>query len=580
MRTVDGEQNPMSAPGPPLPSRRTFLFATGALAAGRTAAAIAQQTESDQELSENSAMIDERTIAEAEKLAGIAFTDDERRMMAEHVEEHLQRLRQRQTLLPIPFELSPALRFDPRLPGMDFTSLGRTVRWSDSAEEPLPRRDEDIAFAPVTTLARWIKERRLPSQRLTRIYLDRLKRFGPELECVITLTEERAMTQAREADIEIAAGKYRGPLHGIPWGAKDLFDTANIPTTWGAAPYRQRVPTEDAVVVKRLDGAGAVLVAKLSLGALAYNDIWFGGTTRNPWKREQGSSGSSAGSAAATAAGLVGFTLGTETYGSIVSPCMRCGPTGLRPTFGRVARTGAMPLCWSLDKIGPICRTAEDCALVLATINGADDGDPSSLEVPFSFDAERTVAGLRVGYAPAWFEGEAALEMDRQALQTLIDLGMKPVQIELPDWPYDTLLNVIFAESAAAFEELTRSGRDDELVWQDPEAWPNSFRQSWFIPAVEYIQISRFRRQVMNMMAERFAGVDCVVSPSFAAHLLLITNQTGHPSITLRTGFRDDGTPYGITLVGRLFDEGTLCSIAMALERRLGVWSARPPGFG
>jgi Asp-tRNA(Asn)/Glu-tRNA(Gln) amidotransferase A subunit family amidase len=329
--------------------------------------------------------------------------------------------------------------------------------------------------------------------------------------------------------------------------------------------------------VQRLDEAGAVLVGKLTLGALAYGDIWFDGRTNNPWNLEQGSRGSSAGPAAAAAAGLVGFALGTETYGSIVSPCMRCGTTGLRPTFGRVARTGAMTLCWSLDKIGAICRTVEDCALVLSAINGADPGDPSSLEVPFEFDAGRPAKGLRVGYHAKWFAGEKVSDAERRVPDAATRAGLELVEIDLPDWPYDALLTALRVEAAAAFEELTLGNRDDELKWQEPEAWPNTFRQTRFAPAIEYVQAQRFRRQVMQMMARKRRGVSAILSPSYAGSLLLITNNTGHPSLTLRCGFRDDRTPRGITLWGRLFDEGTLCRIGMALEKELNVWDQRPP---
>ncbi len=329
-------------------------------------------------------------------------------------------------------------------------------------------------------------------------------------------------------------------------------------------------------MVRRLDEAGAVLVAKLTLGALAYGDIWFGGRTNNPWKLDQGSSGSSAGSAAATAAGLVGFSLGTETLGSIVTPCMRCGTTGLRPTFGRVPRTGAMALCWSLDKIGPICRSVEDCLLVLDAINGADPGDPASLDEPLAFSGSQPVHGVRVGYAPAWFEGERASDHDRVALEALRRSGVELVEVELPQWPYGTLLTILRVEATACHEDMTLKNRDDELVWQEPRAWPNTFRQTRFAPAVEYVQAQRFRRLVMEMMAERMQELDAVISPSFAGSLLLITNNTGHPSLTVRSGFRDDGTPTGITLWGHLFDEGTLGRLGLALERELGVWDRRP----
>jgi Asp-tRNA(Asn)/Glu-tRNA(Gln) amidotransferase A subunit family amidase len=422
-----------------------------------------------------------------------------------------------------------------------------------------------------------LREKVLTSAQLTKIYIDRLKAIDPKIRAVITLTEDLAFRQAARADAEFAAGRDRGPLQGIPYGAKDLLDTAGIRTTWGAEPFIERVPAHNAVVVQRLEDAGAVLVAKLSLGALAYNDIWFGGRTNNPWRLEQGSSGSSAGSAAAVAAGLVGFSIGTETYGSIVSPCMRCGATGLRPTFGRVARTGAMALCWSLDKIGPITRTVEDSMLVLQAINGGDAGDPSSVTVPIVYDASRPLDEIRVGYNPKWFEGDQANDIDREILEVVRHLGVKLVEIDLPDWPYDTLLNILLCEAAAAFEELTRTNLDDSLKWQQPQAWPNTFRQAWFIPGIEYVQADRFRRQCMQMMAQRMEKVDVILAPSFAESLLLITNNTGQPSLTIRAGFKDNGTPHGITLIGRLFDEGAIARLGLAIERQIEVWDHRPP---
>jgi Asp-tRNA(Asn)/Glu-tRNA(Gln) amidotransferase A subunit family amidase len=517
------------------------------------------------------------TVAEAEKLAGVHFSGSERQMIVDSIQEHLDRLRARQSMALPTHDDAPALIFDVRLPELSLDHLVDQFAPRPAGPGRPPGDDADLAFAPLSALAQWVRLRQVTSQRLTRVYHKRLRELGPRLECVITLIDEAAaMAKAREADIEIASGRWRGPLHGIPWGAKDLFDTTGVPTTWGAMPYRNRVPQRDAHVVRRLEEAGAILIAKLSLGALAYNDRWFGGRTRNPFNLERGSSGSSAGSAAATAAGLVGFSLGTETYGSIVSPCMRCGTTGLRPTFGRVGRSGAMPLCWSLDKIGPICRTVEDCILVLRAINGWDPDDPSSLDVPLAYDGAAPLEGLRVGHCPRWFQEQPANDLDRHALEVLEGLGVQMVEVELPDWPYDVLLNNLFAEAAASFEELTRSNRDDELVWQDKEAWPNSFRRSWFIPAVEQVQVDRFRRRLMRMMAERFERVDAIVSPSFAASLLLITNFTGHPSLTLRSGFVDEKTPHGITLWGRLFEEGTLVRIGTALEDALNVWAIRP----
>jgi len=511
------------------------------------------------------------TIEEAEKLAAVQYTPAERELVVGDIGDGIERIRRRREF-PLSNGVAPQQVFRPAA-GPD--------RLHPPAPPPrttrrVPDNDEDIAFSPLTDLAAWVRDGKLTSTRLTEIYLDRLDRYGERLECVVTRTDDLARRQARQADEEIRAGRWRGALHGIPWGAKDLLDTAGIRTTWGATPYRDRVPERDAAVVERLGEAGAVLAAKLTLGALAYGDIWFDGKTRNPFNVEQGSSGSSAGSAAATAAGLVGFAVGTETLGSIVSPCMRCGATGLRPTFSRVSRRGAMALCWSLDKIGPICRTVEDCAHVLRVISRYDEADPSSTDAPFVFDPRRSVHGIRLGYNPSWFAGNAAGEHDRRALDAARKSGMKLVEIDLPDWPYDALLTILLVEAAAAFEELTLDGRDDELVWQEPQAWPNTFRTARFIPAVEYVQAERFRRRVGEMMAERFDDVHAIMSPSYAASLLLITNCTGHPSLTLRTGFADNGTPRGTTINGRLFDEGTLCSIGMAIERELGVWDRRP----
>jgi Asp-tRNA(Asn)/Glu-tRNA(Gln) amidotransferase A subunit family amidase len=418
---------------------------------------------------------------------------------------------------------------------------------------------------------------------------------------VITLTREHALAQAKAADAEIAAGKYRGPLHGIPWGAKDLLDTAGIPTTYGAEPYRNRVPATDSAVVRKLNEAGAVLVAKLSLGALALNDIWFGGQTMNPWLIEEGSSGSSAGPGAAVAAGLVGFAIGSETGGSIVSPSMRCGVTGLRPTYGRVPRTGAMTLCWSLDKLGPMTRSVEDAILVLKAISGPDAGDVASVPSELSFSSSKSVQGLRVGYFPGWMKEAPATDVDRAALETVKKLGMAPVEVAIPDWPYDSLNLILFAEGAAAFEELTLSHQVDQLKAQVPDAWPNCFRQARFLSAVDFVQADRLRRKVALEMARVFADVDLLLVPSLRDEMLVITNNTGHPSLTLRAGFVDVSearsdwapdpknplprfnpprrVPHGITLIGRLFDEGTLAEAGLAMEKAFGVAAERPAGF-
>jgi Asp-tRNA(Asn)/Glu-tRNA(Gln) amidotransferase A subunit family amidase len=544
------------------------------------------------------------TFAEAEKLVQFELTAAQRSEAAGNWRKSMAPLYERRTgprKFAPPASVAPATCWNPALPGIE-TGPGRDrfVR-TPGAREPVPADDADIAFAPLTRLSRWIEARQLTSERLTHIYLDRLARFDPKLRCVITLTRDLALAQAQQADKEIAAGHYRGPLHGIPWGAKDLLDTAGIATTYGAEPYRNRVPAEDAAVVKRLHAAGAVLAAKLSLGALALNDIWFGGQTMNPWLLEEGASGSSAGPGAATAAGLVGFAIGSETGGSIVSPSMRCGVTGLRPTYGRVARTGAMTLCWSLDKLGPMTRGVEDALLVLQAIGGADPGDVASVPSRLDFDATAPVAGLRVGYIPGWMKESPATDVDRAALETVRKVGMLPVEIALPDWPYDSLSLILFAEGAAAFEELTLAGGLDQLRAQVPDAWPNLFRQARFLSAVDFVQADRFRRSVAQQMARIFTQVDLLLVPSLRDEMLTITNFTGHPSLTLRAGFvevseaRSDWAPdpahplprfspprrvpHGVTLIGRLFEEGTIGRAGLALERAMNVAAERPPGF-
>lgn len=544
------------------------------------------------------------TFAEAQKLVQFQLTEPERSEAAGSWRANMAALYERRTgprKVALDPMLAPATQWNPVLPGLKAGPARDRFMRSSEVVAALPANDEDIAFSSVVQLSRWIEQRKLSSERLTRIYLSRLEQFDSKLRCVITLTRDLALAQAKQADAEIAAGKYRGPLHGIPWGAKDLLDTAGIPTTYGAEPLRNRIPTEDAVVVKRLHAAGAVLVAKLSLGALALNDIWFGGQTMNPWLLEEGSSGSSAGPGAATAAGLVGFAIGSETGGSIVSPAMRCGVTGLRPTYGRVPRTGAMTLCWSLDKLGPMTRNVEDALLVLNAISGPDAGDLASVASKLDFDAETPVAGLRVGYFPAWMKENPATEVDRAALSVAKKLGMVPVELTLPDWPYDSLELILFAEGAAAFEELTLSGALNQLKVQVSDAWPNLFRQARFLSAVDFVQADRFRRKVADEMARIFARVDLLLVPSLRDEILTITNFTGHPSLTLRAGFvavseaRSDWAPdpnhplpkfspprrvpHGITLIGQLFDEGTLGLAGMALERTFGIANERPPGF-
>src|SRR5881296_587164 len=481
------------------------------------------------------------TFAEAEKLVQVELTSAERRVAAESWRVNLASVYERRTgphKVALEPTVAPWSRYNSVLPGEHAGPQRDQFIRSKTDPGPLPANDADIAFAPVTQLSRWIEQRKLTSERLTQIYLKRIEQYDSKLRSIITLTRDLALTQAKKADEEIAAGKYRGPLHGIPWGGKDLLDTAGIPTTYGAEPFRNRIPRDDAAVVKRLHAAGAVLLAKLSLGALALNDIWFGGQTVNPWLLEEGASGSSAGPGAATAAGLVGFSIGSETGGSIVSPSMRCGIAGLRPTYGREPRTGAMTLCWSLDKLGPMTRTVEDALLVLHAISGADPGDVSSVTRPLDYDASKPVKGLRVGYFPAWMNQAPSTDVDRAALATLPKLGLVPVEVSLPNWPYNSLNVILFAEGAAAFEELTLSHRMDQLKVQTPDAWPNLFRQSRFLSAVDFVQADRFRRKVAQEMARIFSQVDLLLVPSLRDEMLTISNQTGHPSLTLREDAR------------------------------------------
>jgi Asp-tRNA(Asn)/Glu-tRNA(Gln) amidotransferase A subunit family amidase len=595
-------------------SRRQFLVNAAVSCFGTTIASLAQaQQATEPPAGEPPAFgtappvgpeVSTATFVEAEKLVQMPMDPAHRAEAAGNWRSAMAPLYERRTgprKIAIEPTVAPYSLWNPVLPGEHAAAQQDQFVWSRPDPGQLPSNEADIAFAPVTRLARWIETRQITSERLTQIYLKRLSQYDPKLRCVITLTSELALEQARNADREIAAGNYRGPLHGIPWGAKDLLDTANIPTTYGAEPFRNRVPAADAAVVKRLHEAGAVLVAKLSLGALALNDIWFGGQTMNPWLLQEGSSGSSAGPGAATAAGLVGFAIGSETGGSIVGPSMRCGVTGLRPTYGRVPRTGAMTLCWSLDKLGPMARSVEDTILVLHTISGRDPGDLCSASSKLDFYANAPVTGLRVGYFPQWMKESPATEVDRAALETVKKVGMVPVEVSIPNWPYDSLDVILFAEAAAAFEELTLSGQVDQLKVQVPDAWPNTFRQSRFLSAVDFVQCDRFRRKVAMEMARVFSQVDLLLVPSLRDEMLTITNFTGHPSLTLRAGFvevseaRSDWAPdpanplpkfsparrvpHGVTLIARLFDEGTLVRAGLALERSFAVANERPPGF-
>ncbi len=539
------------------------------------------------------------TLAAAEALFAVDYTPAEREQMLDNVESLLASVLARRQM-KLTNDMPMASRFDPRLPHTVLPGPG-TLRFSQ-IDAPCPAGEDDIAFAPVTHLSRWIADGALTSRRLTELYLRRIEALNPSLLCFAIVTPERALAQADAADRALAGGTHLGPLHGIPYGLKDLFDTAGIVTGWGAEPFQDRVPERDAAIVAKLEAAGAVLLGKTTLGALAYGDIWYGGRTRNPWNLNEGSSGSSAGSASATAAGLCGFSIGTETLGSITSPSQRCGTTGLRPTFGRVSRAGGMALCWSLDKVGPICRGAEDTAIVLAALNGFDPADRGSIDVPFSFDAGASLRGMRVGFIPQAFS-QGATEVDDAALDAARRLDVEIVEVSLPDLPYNALMNVLYAEAAAAFEDLTLSGRDDLLTWQSPAAWPNTFRKARFLSAVDHIQLDRLRYQVMLALDGLFTQVDALIGPFATGPMLVASNFTGHPCLHVRAGFLDltnrgypdlgssrlttvdpgdtgprFRVPQGISLWGRLFEEGRLVTLGIALERALGVADERP-GF-
>ncbi len=540
------------------------------------------------------------TIREAEKLLGIAFTEDERALLATTVAQQVASvvaLRQ----VPRPLDLEPALVFDPRLPEGTYPPQPDRLRTAAGDPGPLPAREQDIAYAPVTAQAYWIRTGQLTSAALTDLYLERIERLAPKLECYITVTADLARRQARALDEELAAGRYRGPLHGIPYGLKDVFDTAGIATTWGAQPYRDRVPETDARVTVMLREAGAVLLGKTATGALANGWEWFGGISRNPWNTAEPAGGSSTGSGAAAAAALCSFAIGTDSLGSILNPADRCGVTGLRPTFGRVPVEGGMPLTPSLDRIGPLCRSVEDAAVVLAAINGADPASPTSIAMGFDYDAHIDLRGIRVGYSPAWFEqvgfgpgaSVPASEAHLNALETLSGLGVSMIEVELPVLPYGVLLNNLKVESAAVFESLTLSG-EDELLPKTSFGWPNSWREARLLSAVDYLQAERFRRQVMREMHAIFDRVDLLFGPTYGSfELVLVTNFTGHPGLSMRAGLGksptrslvlpdDPGGPehtitHNVAFHGRLFEEGRMLAVARALEEALGVAGHRPP---
>ncbi|HSL71297.1 MAG TPA: amidase [Longimicrobiales bacterium] len=526
--------------------------------------------------------ITKEMLQQAEQLAGLQFTDAEREAMLRGLDNNLRSYEQLRTV-SLSNSVPPAVQFDPLLPGMQLPTERRPIRFS-SATVTAPRNLEEVAFWPVLKLAALVRSGAVSPVALTELYLDRLKRFGSRLEAVVTLTDDRARAQARQAEREIKAGQYRGVLHGIPWGAKDLLATRGYRTTWGASPYQSQMIDEDATVVKRLDAAGAILVAKLTLGALAQGDRWYGGMTRNPWNLEQGSSGSSAGPGATTAAGLVGFSIGTETQGSIVSPSTRNGVTGLRPTFGRVPRTGAMALSWSMDKIGPMCRTVEDCAAVFAAIQGPDGQDLTIKDLPFNWDATQSARTLRIGYFQKAFEqteNHPTRPFDDAALAVFRKLGINLIPVDLTmTLPVGALRIILNAESAAAFDELTR-GLADDLMLKDPErsTWPNSFRTARSIPAVEYIQANRVRTLVMKAVHEAMKDIDVLVTPSFLGNIIQLTNLTGHPCVVLPNGFTEENTPVSLSFIGGLYREAETLLVAKLYQDNTAFHTKYPPEF-
>ncbi|MBI2429122.1 MAG: amidase [Ignavibacteriales bacterium] len=516
-------------------------------------------------------------IPPAEKMFGLRFNDAKRDSMLSDVQSQLESY-QRLRAIELQNSVVPSVLFNPIPVGMT-PPKGKSVFAFDAPKNiDVPKNPDDLAFYSVAELGSLIKSKKITSTQLTKLYLERLRKYGPMLQCVITLTDSLALAHAARADKEIAAGKYRGPLHGIPYGAKDLLAAKKYPTTWGSVPFKDQVIDEDATVIKKLEAAGAILVAKLTMGELAWGDVWFGGMTRSPWDTSHGSSGSSAGSASATAAGLVAFAIGSETYGSIVSPSTRCGTTGLRPTYGRVSRAGAMALSWTMDKLGPICRSAEDCAIVFNAIYGPDGIDQTVYDVPFRYEPKKTdLKKLRIGYLKTDFDSAKFWKSyNDSVLIVLQKLGATLIPIELPNYPVGDISIMLSAESAAAFDDVTRSGKDDMMVRQIKNAWPNSFRASRFIPAVEYIQASRVRTLLIQEMAKLMKTIDVYINPSLEGNSLLLTNLTGHPCVTVPNGFTEKGTPVSITFTGKLFDEGTVLAVAKKYQDATGYHLKHP----
>ncbi len=523
-------------------------------------------------------VIDKNTVKQGAKLMGLEFTNPEIDSMMNGLRNQIQQFRNNRGI-QLDNSIPPALYFNPLPTGFIIPKASSAFKAGKVGRVTLPKNENDLAFYTVRQLAVLIKTQQITSEKLTRFFIKRLKKYDSKLKCVITLTEDLAIKQAQQADQEIARGRYRGLLHGIPYGAKDLFAKEGYKTTWGAMPYKNQTLDTDATVIQRLEKAGAVLVAKLTLGALAWGDVWFGGMTRNPWNTQQGSSGSSAGSASAVAAGLVPFAIGTETLGSIVSPSTRCGVTGLRPTYGRVSRTGAMALSWTMDKVGPMTRSVEDLAIVFQAIHGKDGKDLSLFEAPFNYNGTQTVAQMKktikVGYVKSFFEQQYSFKAyDQATLDKMKQIGFELVPVELPQLPQITF--ILWAEAAAAFDALTRSNRDDLLVRQIKQAWPNYFRMARFVPAVEYIQANRLRTVLIQQMQEKLRDIDVFLAPSFVGSTLTMTNLSGHPCVVLPNGFTGQKTPTSITFIGKLFGEGKLLQVAKAYQEATSFHKKHP----
>ena len=502
-------------------------------------------------------------IRHAQSLLGLEFTEAEADSMLFDVTDNRRNFEEIRKV-SINNEVAPAVTFNPLPIGFTFDKTPSKFTPSLTSAVKLPVNKSDLAFMSVRELAELIRTKQISSLELTQFFLERLKTYDKQLACVITLTEDLAIQQAKKADVEIAKGKYRGLLHGIPYGAKDLLAKKGYKTTWGSVPFKDQVLDYDATVITRLEEAGAVLCAKLTLGELAWGDVWFGGTTKNPWNLKRGSSGSSAGSASSVSAGLLPFAIGSETLGSIVSPSSECGTTGLRPSFGRVPRTGAMALSWSMDKLGPICRTVEDCAIVFNAIKGTDGKDLSTIDASFSFNGNRKdLKGIRIAYLKKDFDRNYPTKtQDSLSLVTLRKLGAELIPLELPNYPVGDMTIILSAEAATAFDELTRNGKDDTMVRQIKNAWPNSFRASRFIPAVEYLQANRLRTKLIQDMETKLKDIDVYISPAFGNANLTLTNLSGHPCVVLPNGFRPEGRPTSITFMGKLFGEGKLLEVA------------------